>query len=499
MIKKIADLRDGEWASIEGYIVGVSDGYSPIMSQYGIIADDTGAIKFVSWTKSQLPKIESSRWYQLLSGVPGVDNGVLNFTLNRKTSIISIADKTLSYPEIIPICDIQHGVVSFMGIVLSNDISHRGDVVEKGWIGDESGYRIPYTIKQRISHDNLEVGNVYRFLFGLVDLYQDRKDVTLDHCCIYDEENDLDLIPNIAEYEPLDAVPINPMSKSPCEQILSNLDTSFPSFGVTRAAKLSTIRASIERLRILYQIHDHLLIDYNDNTIQAAYMLRYFPYYIETSHHILNSICPEQISESFVNHMTISLYGCGAAPELLGILRFIQEHYPAINTANVNYFDQHDWNPWREFCARSLSEMYWEGNIANIHPSQWNFLSGEEPGNEGTLRMIQESKLHSIQNCFSDLHYSGVSNDTIIDRFIDLFQITSSGSLFILNDQHIAVIKTIFRQIADGIEERRLGCVIKKPTRYESHPLDCTIPTDLNDILSQRNLIKYYPLIIKRT
>ncbi|MDD3052256.1 MAG: hypothetical protein PHR06_14070, partial [Candidatus Cloacimonetes bacterium] len=214
---------------------------------------------------------------------------------------------------------------------------------------------------------------------------------------------------------------------------------------------------------------------------------------------ILNSIAPQQANEFFIKDMMVSLYGCGPAPELLGILRFIQEKYPSVQRIRVNYFDQHGWSPWREFCAADLSREYWEGQIVEKNPSPWNYLTGEEPGDVTTLRMIRDTKVHSIQNCFSDLHYSNVSNDIIIDRFLELFDLTSSGSLFILNDQHIAVIKTIFNQISNKVEEMHLGEIIQKPTRYLSHPLDCTIPIDLAQIMSQRNLIKYYPLILKRS
>lgn len=497
---KIADLKVGQWTSIEGYIVGVSDGYSEKMSQYGIIADDSGAVKIVSWKISGLPKLESSCWYRLSNGMPKEDNGVLNFWLVRTSTIQAIADKELPYPEIIPVCDIDHGVISFSGIVLSNDVNHRGDVVEKGWIGDESGYRVPYTIKRGISSECLEVGKTYRFLFGLVELYQDRKDVTIDHCVISEEDEPIfDLDPDIRSYEPLDTVPPNLMSKSPCEKILNFLDSNFTAFGATRPEKLSTIRESIEILRLLYQNHDHKSIDYHDAGIQAAYMLRYFPYYIETTRHILNSINQDEVNGVFKNDMTISLYGCGPAPELLGILRFLQEKFSTIRQINVNYFDQHSWSPWREYCASSLSTEYWDGTIHQTKTSEWNYLSGKEPGDVSTMQMIQGTNIHSIQNCFSDMHYSGVDNDTIINRFVELFEMTSSGSLFILSDQHIAEIKTIFQQISGRIETRRIGKVIKNPTRYVSHPLDCSIPADLSDILSQRNLIRYYPLILQRT
>ena len=50
--KKIADVAPGEWVTIEGRIVALSSPTSPAIAQSGIIADDSGGIRFVAWTKA---------------------------------------------------------------------------------------------------------------------------------------------------------------------------------------------------------------------------------------------------------------------------------------------------------------------------------------------------------------------------------------------------------------------------------------------------------------
>lgn len=499
MLKKISELKPEQWVNVEGYITGISDGYSPSMAQYGILADDSGAIKIVIWIKSNLPRLESGCWYSLLNCRTKNDNGVLNLYPVSTSTISKIPEKYFPIPNTIPICDINYGIVSVRAIVLSTDTYHRYDVIQKGWLGDESGFRAPYTIKKGISHEPLIEGQIYRFTYCLVELFHNNKDITLDHSIISDnDDEEFTLNPVLSDYDWIQIIPPNPMSKHPCEVIMSFLNATYDIYGKTQSEKISTLFPSVQKLTTHYSNHQHKEIDYRDTAIQAAYMLRYFPYYIETTHQILKSIEPTNLNQIFTDDMTLCLYGCGPAPELLGILRYIQDFQPGVMSVNINYFDLHEWTPWREVCARMISKEYWGGNIGEVKSSSWNYLTDKNTEDPEVIEMIRKAKLHSIQNCFSDLFYSDVPTETIISTFLELFKMTSQGSLFILNDQNVATVKTIFSQISDLIESEHLGEVIKKSTSYESHPPDCTIPPDLMCLMSQRNVINYYPLILKR-
>lgn len=495
MPKKISELKPGEWVTVEGYVTGVSDGYSPSMAQYGVLADESGAIKIVSWKKSNLPRLESGCWYSFNRCPTNYDNGVLNLFLVKTSIIKKIPEKHFEMPEIIPVCDINYGVVSIRAIVLSTDTYHRDDVFQKGWLGDESGFRAPYTIKKGISHETLIEGRIYRFLYCLVERYQNHQDITLDHSVILENDDaELTLDPCLSDYEWIHIIPPNPMSKHPCEVIMEFIDKNCDIYGKTRDEKISNLFPSVQKLTALYSTHQ--AIGYGDPATQVAYMLRYFPYYIETTHHILDFIDPAEANSVFIDNMSLCLYGCGPAPELLGILRYLQNHQPQVRYVDINCFDQYDWNPWRGLCAKKISKEYWSGTVGDVNHSSWNYLTDNEDNKE--REKVNQAKLHSIQNCFSDLVYSEVPNDTIVKTFLDLFKMTSAGSLFILNDQNIAPIKTIFTQISNEIETRHLGKSIKTPTSYESHPPDCTIPPDFVCLMSQRNVINYYPLILKR-
>jgi replication factor A1 len=67
--KKIAEAIPGEWITIEGKVVALAAPASPSIAQSGIIADDSGAIRFVTWAKANAPAMTEGSWYRIESAV----------------------------------------------------------------------------------------------------------------------------------------------------------------------------------------------------------------------------------------------------------------------------------------------------------------------------------------------------------------------------------------------------------------------------------------------
>ena len=74
--KKIAEVAPGEWVTIEGKVVALSTPASPAIAQSGIIADDSGGIRFVAWTKSNAPAMTVGSWYHIESAVVDEFKGI---------------------------------------------------------------------------------------------------------------------------------------------------------------------------------------------------------------------------------------------------------------------------------------------------------------------------------------------------------------------------------------------------------------------------------------
>ena len=76
--KPIAAAQPGDWVTLEGKVVSLAAPASPAIAQSGIIADESGGIRFVVWAKSNAPKMEEGKWYRLESAVVDEYKGVPN-------------------------------------------------------------------------------------------------------------------------------------------------------------------------------------------------------------------------------------------------------------------------------------------------------------------------------------------------------------------------------------------------------------------------------------
>ncbi len=61
-----------------------------MISQVGLIGDETGTIKFVNWLKSNLPKVEEGKTYLFKNAVTDEYQGNFSVKLNKITEIIPI-------------------------------------------------------------------------------------------------------------------------------------------------------------------------------------------------------------------------------------------------------------------------------------------------------------------------------------------------------------------------------------------------------------------------
>ena len=84
---KIADANPGDWVNIVGKVVSLSAPVSPAMSQTGIIADDSGAIRFVVWAKANAPTLELGSWYRLESATVDEYRGSPSMKIHSGTKI----------------------------------------------------------------------------------------------------------------------------------------------------------------------------------------------------------------------------------------------------------------------------------------------------------------------------------------------------------------------------------------------------------------------------
>ncbi|NYT00174.1 MAG: replication factor A [Methanocellales archaeon] len=90
---KVKDIQsDGQWISLKTKVVQLWPSESESIAQSGLIGDETGTIRFVSWVKSDLPPVEEGKCYMLKNVVTDEWQGRYNVKLTRSTEIVPIED-----------------------------------------------------------------------------------------------------------------------------------------------------------------------------------------------------------------------------------------------------------------------------------------------------------------------------------------------------------------------------------------------------------------------
>lgn len=111
---KVKDIQsEGRWISLKTKVVQLWPSESKSIAQSGLIGDDTGIIRFVSWVKSDLPPVEEDKCYMLKNVVTDEWQGRYSVKLTRSTEIIPLEEyievSSLVEEIVGAIVDIQSG------------------------------------------------------------------------------------------------------------------------------------------------------------------------------------------------------------------------------------------------------------------------------------------------------------------------------------------------------------------------------------------------------
>jgi replication factor A1 len=169
--RQVSDLnQENMWANIEAKVVQLWDNSNEAISQVGILGDESGTIKFIKWSRDDLPDVEEGKSYLFSNVVVNEWNGKYEVTLNRTSNIEpleedidtsfqpqgSAEDRLLSELRQENMwANIEAKVVQLWDN--SNDA-----ISQVGILGDESG-TIKFVKWSRDDLPDVEEGHVYRF------------------------------------------------------------------------------------------------------------------------------------------------------------------------------------------------------------------------------------------------------------------------------------------------------------------------------------------------
>ncbi|OPY39183.1 MAG: replication factor A [Methanoregula sp. PtaU1.Bin051] len=188
--RAISEIAPGDWVTIEGKVVALLSPPSPAIAQSGIIADASGAIRFVAWAKANAPKMNDGGWYRIESAVADEFRGVTNLKIHSGTSIKPILEDRALVPSTVKIADLRPGIASVRVKVMQEWESSHERMLQSGILGDESG-TIKFVIWKEPGKEKLAVGSVYTIYYATVDEYNGRLSLNLSAATLMKEEGDI--------------------------------------------------------------------------------------------------------------------------------------------------------------------------------------------------------------------------------------------------------------------------------------------------------------------
>ncbi|MCJ7444285.1 MAG: replication protein A [Methanotrichaceae archaeon] len=91
---KIAEISEpGKWINLKAKVVQLWDSNSETISQAGLVGDETGSIRFVKWTKADLPELEEGMSYLFRNVITDEFQGRFSIKLNKNSQIEELKEE----------------------------------------------------------------------------------------------------------------------------------------------------------------------------------------------------------------------------------------------------------------------------------------------------------------------------------------------------------------------------------------------------------------------
>lgn len=189
---------------------------------------------------------------------------------------------------------------------------------------------------------------------------------------------------------------------------------------------------------------NQVTVNYSDPSTQAAYLIRYYPHYVQMTYEIL-----QQCSETFAfgEKVNACLFGAGPCPEVAGLAQFLTKYYPQTNAIFVQVYDiaSDQWSLSRsitkDFVIPNLWKGQFSGNARNLDLcSAHSFQSVSES--------IKNSHLFVFQNCLNEIWNISTTKENI--KF--LLESAPLNSFIVIGDLRYAQNRYILEDIAEFVQ-----------------------------------------------
>lgn len=246
-------------------------------------------------------------------------------------------------------------------------------------------------------------------------------------------------------------------------------------------------------------------IDYEKRFLRTAYMLLYFPFYIEPIYYVtlphLTKILPGNNSE-----IKICFIGGGPLPELLGLGKALST-VSIVKKIKCTVLDlvQH-WSTERKYCTQRMLKQEYFPNCECVINHQGFNLWKEITVSSFPSNVFEESDIIISQNCINDCPKG--SEKTLYKNFQIIWNKLKKGSSLIIIDLYYEGVRNLLVNL-QRTEPIKSGEIIKEVekegpselSRINNNALNFSFSKckHIEDNLGQTKLyVKYYSAIFKK-
>jgi len=184
-ITGIGNIKPGI-VSIEGKVVGIEHPEMENILERGVIADETGAVKYVIRRTPDAEPLIENEWYRIRYAVADLYRGAISLQIPPGSAERMEEDRSVR-PLIVPLAQCGPGIVSLRVKIIQEYESTSDRIFQSGLLGDESGTMRFVTWKDDRAI-RLEPDMVYTIYYASVDEYNGRLSLTLNGtACLPDE------------------------------------------------------------------------------------------------------------------------------------------------------------------------------------------------------------------------------------------------------------------------------------------------------------------------
>ncbi|HBK21596.1 MAG TPA: hypothetical protein DDZ60_03540 [Planktothrix sp. UBA10369] len=211
---------------------------------------------------------------------------------------------------------------------------------------------------------------------------------------------------------------------------------------------LQSLQKPAEQLWYSYR-SSQVKVNYSEPSIQAVYLMRYYPHYAYMNFQILEIIHGQNLLKNLTNEtLEVCLFGAGPCPEIVGLSKFLSEQYQNIKKLTVNVYDiaSDEWTLSRNITEKFIIPEYWSGDLK----LNSNYLDLCESNSINSIKTtIKKSQIFIFQNCLNEIY----NVSTVQSNLNFLLSEIPLGSVIIIIDlnyrQNASIIDQLEKQVSN--------------------------------------------------